>query len=165
MLNPFKSFFFLPLFLGTFCLSACKPSLLPLSSVSNTAENRAVMQLMDQYKNAIEHHSVAEVMALVAPDFYESSGTDHAKDDYGYSQLEQKLQKAFARVKNLTLRYHVQKIERKDDQVSVYYYFNEHILADFPVGEEWMAGNDVNRLVLRIKNKAQGGGYEILSGL
>jgi hypothetical protein len=165
MLNLFNSFFLL-LFLGSlFSLSACKPNLLPMSSVSNTAENRAVMQFMDKYKNAIEQHSVAEVMALVAPDFYESSGTDNAEDDYGYSQLQQKLEKAFARVKNLTLRYHVQQIARKDDQLFVYYYFNEHILADFPVGEEWMAGNDVNRLVLRVRSKAQGGGYEILSGL
>ncbi len=165
MLNLFKSFFLLLFFLGISSLSACKPRLLPMSSVSNTATNRAIMQFMDQYKNAIEQHSVAEVMTLVAPDFYESSGTDNTKDDYGYAQLQQKLEKAFARVKNLTLRYHVQQIERKDDQVLVYYYFNEHILADFPVGEEWMAGNDVNRLVLRVRSKAQGAGYEILSGL
>ncbi len=165
MLNSFKSFFLLMFFLGTFCLVACKPNLLPLSSVPNTPQNRAIMKFMEQYKNAVEHHSVAEVMTLVAPDFYESSGTDNAKDDYGYSQLEQKLRTVFSRVKNLTLRYHVQKIERKDDQVFIYYYFNEHILADFPVGEEWMAGNDVNRLILRTRDLAHGGGYEIVSGL
>lgn len=165
MLNLFKSFFLLLSFLGISSLSACKPSLLPMSSVSNSAGNRDVMQFMDRYKKAIEQHSVAEVMALIATDFYESSGTDNAKDDYGYAQLQQKLEKAFSHVKNLTLRYHVQQIERKNDQVLVYYYFNEHILANFPVGEEWMAGNDVNRLVLRVRSKSQGGGFEIISGL
>jgi len=139
--------------------------MLPLSSVPSTKANREVMQFMEQYKNAIEQHSVTAVMNLVAPDFYESAGTSNSKDDYGYSKLEEKLQKAFERIKNITLRYHVQKIEYNNNLVLVYYYFNEHVLAEFPVGEEWMAGSDVNRLVLRVKSPSQGGGYEILSGL
>ncbi|MDA0712920.1 MAG: hypothetical protein O2897_02920, partial [bacterium] len=146
-------------------LTSCKPVLLPMSSVMNSKQNIKVMDFMDKYKSAIEKCSVEDVMALVSPDFYESNREKNNPTGFGAAQLKVKLQKVFSHVKSVTLRYHVQKIDYSNDLVNVYYYFNEHVLADFPVGEEWMSGNDVNRLILREKRDVSGESYEILSGL
>lgn len=120
---------------------------------------------MDKYKSAIENCSVDDVMALVSPDFYESNNDKKNPKGFGSAQLKTKLEKVFSHVKSVSLRYHVQKIDYNKNLAIVYYYFNEHVLANFPVGEEWMSGNDVNRLVLREKRDDSGDSYEILSGL
>jgi hypothetical protein len=146
-------------------VSACKPRLLPNTSIKDTAENREVVKFMESYKAALELHSVPEVMKLVAHDYFDNGGTPEASDDIGYSQLEEKLQKTFAQVKSVSLRYFVQNIQRREDKIEVVYFFNEHMLVGLPVGEQWMAANDVNRMVLRAKGRRPVDGYEVVSGL
>lgn len=146
-------------------ISACKPRMLPNSGVPDTRENREILKFMDKYKAAIELHSVPEVMGLVAKDFFDHGGTPEASDDFGYGQLEEKLQKTFAQVKTVNLRFFVQNVQRRNDKIEVVYFFNEHMLVGLPSGEQWMAANDVNRLILRPKGRRPADGYEIVSGL
>lgn len=146
-------------------LSACKPSLIPNSSVPDTKENRVVTRFMEDYKNAIVSRSVPDIMLLVSPDYLETNGTTEASDDYNYVQLQNKLEKTYAHVKEITLRIHIQNITRKDDRIQVFYFYNQHSLVDLPTGEQWMAVNEVNRLVLKLKGKKASDGMEILSGL
>lgn len=146
-------------------LSACKPRLIPNSSVPDTKENRVVTTFMEDYKSAIINRSVPDIMLLVSPDYLETSGTSEPGDDYNYAQLQDKLEKTYAHIKEVTLRIHIQNITRKDDHIQVYYFYNQHSLVDLPTGEQWMALNDVNRLVLKLKGKKASDGMEILSGL
>lgn len=146
-------------------VASCKPRLIPNSSVPDTKENRAVIAFMEEYKNAIITRSIPDIMLLVSPDYLETNGTAEAADDYNYSQLQDKLQKTYAHVKEVTLRLHIQNIVRKDNQFLVFYFYNQHTLVELPSGEQWMALNDVNRLALKMKGKAVSDGFEILSGL
>ena len=146
-------------------LGACKPRLIPNSSVPDTKENRVVTAFMEDYKNAIVSRSVSDLMLLVSPDYLETNGTAEASDDYNYTQLQDKLEKTYAHVKEITLRLHIQNITRKDDHIEVFYFYNQHSLVDMPTGEQWMAVNEVNRLVLKLKGKRASDGLEILSGL
>lgn len=146
-------------------LGACKPRLIPNSSVPDTKENHAVAAFMEDYKSAIISRSVPDIMLLVSPDYLETSGTSEPGDDYNYTQLQDKLEKTYAHIKEVTLRIHIQNITRKDDHIQVYYFYNQHSLVDLPAGEQWMALNDVNRLVLKLKGKKASDGMEILSGL
>lgn len=164
-MNNFRLLLSCILLINTLSIVSCKSVLLPMSSVMNSKENIKVMNFMDKYKSAIENCSVDDVMALVSPDFYESNNDKKNPKGFGSAQLKTKLEKVFSHVKSVSLRYHVQKIDYNKNLAIVYYYFNEHVLANFPVGEEWMSGNDVNRLVLREKRDDSGDSYEILSGL
>lgn len=145
--------------------SACKPKLIPNTSVPDTKENLAVASFMESYKNAITSRSVADIMLLVSPDYLETNGTLEAHDDFNYSQLQEKLEKTYAHIKEVTLKFHIQKIVRKDGRINVYYFYNQHSLVTLPSGEQWMANNDVNRLVLKPKGKRLADGFEIVSGL
>jgi hypothetical protein len=145
--------------------SACKPRLIPNSSVPDTKENRIVTAFMEDYKNAIISRSVPDIMSLVSPDYLETNGTSDAYDDYNYSQLQDKLTKTYAHVKEVTLNIHIQNIVRKEDKIMVFYFYNQHSLVNVPTGEQWMALNDVNRLVLKLKGRTPSDGLEIISGL
>ncbi len=145
--------------------SACKPRLIPNTSVPDTKENHAVAKFMEDYRNAIISRSVPDIMLMVSPDYLETSGTIEAGDDYNYAQLQEKLEKTYAHVKEVTLRLHIQNITRKDDRIMVFYFYNQHSLVELPAGEQWMAVNDVNRLVLKLKGSKAWDGLEILSGL
>ncbi len=146
-------------------MSGCKPKLISNSSVKDTKDNRAVAAFMDTYRSAVVARSVPDIMNLVSPDFHETNGTPDASDDYSYDQLQQKLEKTFARVKEITLRIHIQNIYKKGDKIDVFYFYNQHSLVDLPAGEQWMAVNDVNRLVLKMKGSSIKDGFEIVSGL
>ena len=146
-------------------MSACKPRLLPNSSVPDTKENRAIAQFMEGYKTAIVNRSTLEIMTMVSPDYLETNGTLDPADDYNYAQLQKKLEEAYSHIKELTLRYHIQNIVRKENIFNVYYYYNQHSLITMPSGEQWMAVNEVNRLVLKMKGKSVSNGFEIVSGL
>ena len=163
--EAFSRLMFLSLAILLLSATGCKPKLLPNSNVRDTAENRAIMSFMEQYKAAIEHRSIAEVMALVSQDYFEDNATPEASDDYDYSKLEQNLQKTFEHMKESSMRYYVQNIEKKGDNLEVVYYFNQQALVTFPAGEQWMAANDVNRLVLKPKGPKPENGYEVLRGL
>lgn len=145
--------------------SACKPRLIPNSSVPDTKENRTVAAFMEDYKNAIVSRSVPDIMLLVSPDYLETSGTTDPADDYNYAQLQEKLDKTYSHVKEITLRLHIQNIARQEGKIMVFYFYNQHSLVELPAGEQWMALNDVNRLVLKMKGKKASDGLEIISGL
>ncbi|MES2503345.1 MAG: hypothetical protein V4534_00530 [Myxococcota bacterium] len=142
-------------------VAACKPKLIANTSVKDNRSNRAVIAFMEEYRNAIVSRSVPDIMNLVSPDYSESNGTADPNDDYNYAQLQEKLEKTYAHVKEVTIRMHVQNIFKKDGNVNVFYFYNQHSLIAMPAGEQWTAVNDVNRLVLRPKDKS----FEILSGL
>src|SRR3989338_1598200 len=127
--------------LSVVLLSACKPSLIPDSSVPDTRENRAVMSFMDSYKNAVTERSVGDIMLLVSPDYLETSGTPEPQDDFNYKQLQEKLQKTFAQIKEVSLRFYIQNITRKDNKIMVYYFFNQHVLVNLSSGEQWITSN------------------------
>lgn len=148
-----------------FVATGCTPKLIPNTSIRDTKENRAVTKFMDDYRNAIVSRSIPDIMALVSPDYLETSGTNEPADDYNYVQLQQKLEKTFSHVKEVNLHIHIQNVLNKDKKYNVFYFYNQHSLVDLPSGEQWMAVNDVNRLVLKPRSDTTEGGFEIMSGL
>jgi hypothetical protein len=153
------------LLLPLLALTACKPRLLPDTSVRDTKDNRAVIEFLKLYKKATESRSVQEVMALVADDYFENGTRFESNDKYGYSQLADKLTQAFEKTEAITLTFYVQNIQRKGRIFEVVYYFVERALIKYPSEARWMSANDVNRVVLRMKGSSVKDGFEIVSGL
>ena len=153
------------LLLPLLVFSACKPNLLPDTSVPDTKQNRAVIAFLDQYRQAFQQRSVADVMALVSADYFENGGTPQTDDDYDYSQLQTKLNNTFDKLESVVLSFHVQNIAKRDQYIDVVYYFVERALVKYPTESQWMSANDLNRVVLKLKGKNYKDGFEIMSGL
>lgn len=146
-------------------LTACKPRLLPNTSVPDTKENRAVTDFLNLYKKATESRSVQEVMALVADDYFENGTRFESNEKYGYTKLAEKLTQAFEKTEAISLNLFVQHVQRKDRNFEVVYYFVEKALIKYPSESRWMSANDVNRMVLRMKGNTLRDGFEIVAGL
>ncbi len=144
---------------------ACKPQLLPNTSIKDNSENRAIMAFIEEYRKAVESHRVENIMALVAPDYADKADRDAPPTILNTNDLKNKLEQSLGHVKEVTLSMHVQNVERDGDNFKVVYYYVEHALVTTPSGDQWMTASDVNRIVLHKKSRREGGGFEIRSGL
>ncbi len=146
--------------------AACAPALIPGTSVEDSEENRHVLEFLNKYRKAVIEKNVDGVVGLCAQDYFEDNGTAEQTDDYGLSQLKDKLARALGQTKEIQLEIIVQAIERdkaaEHGPVRVVYRYNQRALVSFPAGEKWITVSDVNRLVLR---DDAAGGFLITSGL
>ena len=139
--------------------------MVPNTNLQNTSENRALVDFMVQYRQAIENRSVEDVMVLVSEDYFEDNGNLDQSDDYGRDGLEAKLSKTFEHTKAIRLDLFVQNAAVDNGQILLDYRYRQRALMHLPVGDQWVSHGDVNRLVLRPKGEAPEDGFEILSGL
>lgn len=156
--------------IGTACLGAvgCKPALLPGTTVEDTADNRAVVDFMERYREAIERRSADDILALVAPDYFEDNATVEQADDYGVEGLRAHLVDDFQKTKQIQLELLVQNIEFDEGKVNVDYRYRQRALLTLPAGDKWVTHTDVNRIVLREDESARGdtlARFRIVSGL
>ena len=163
-----KNLFFLLSLLLT--LSACKPGLIPNTSVVDNDENMAITNFLVKYRQAMEDKSAEDVMALVAKDYnqaaLESPNNTNTALNYNYDTLEKNLEKFFSHAKKLSLSFHIQHVYNEVNLYEVVYFYNQQVLYNFKSGEEWVSTKDVNRMILRkIKDENSEDTFEILRGL
>ncbi|HOI10276.1 MAG TPA: nuclear transport factor 2 family protein [Myxococcota bacterium] len=78
------------LILVALALAACSPKYLPNTEVPDTNENRAIVDLVERYRVAVEERDVAALREMVSRGYFSNAGTtSDAEDDYGYDQVEQ----------------------------------------------------------------------------
>jgi ketosteroid isomerase-like protein len=146
----------------TLGLWACGPRLIPGTNIDDTEDNKAIMQVVADYKNAYERRDAAAVLKLVAPSFYETNGTADTSDDYDYKGLSQVLQKEFGQIQDNALNIDVRNISVKGDEAEVNYYYSERFqLADAGANGGFKGSSDVAQIKLHREN----GTWKIVSGI
>lgn len=145
--------------------SACKPDLIPGTSVEDTEENRKVLEFLTRYQAAMQNRSAEDVATLCAADYHEDNGNADPADDYNLDGLRGKLKEHFAKTKALTLEVYVQIVDRSEtDVVAVAYRYNTRALVGFPSGDKWLTATEVNKIKLRPVEDDEAG-FRIISGL
>lgn len=152
---------------GLLAAAGCKPTLLPNTTLEDTAENRAIADFVLKYKQAVEARSTEQVLSLVAEDYFEDMGTVDPTDDYGIERLEEQLQETFGHAKAIHLDLFLQHVAHDKDKglYAVDYRYNQRALLSFPAGDQWVTHTDVNRVVLRKRGESNDDGFVIVSGL
>jgi hypothetical protein len=153
--------------LALLAVVGCKPSLLPGTSIEDNHDNRAVVDFVSQYKDAVEARSAPRVLALVAEDYWEDNGTVDQGDDYGVEKLQSDLEEHFTHAKAIHLKMFVQHVivDENTGLWSVDYRYNQRALLTFDAGEKWITHTDVNRIVLRPRGDDPADGFLIVAGL
>lgn len=167
-MNTMRRHALLSLALGALLVTvACKPKLLPNTTLEDTAENRALVDVMLKYKQAVESRSAEQVLSLVAEDYFEDMGTVDPSDDYGIERLGEQLEETFGHAKAIHLDLFLQHVTRDKERGlwAVDYRFNQRALLSFPAGDQWVTHTDVNRVVLRQRGDSIDDGFLIVSGL
>lgn len=71
---------------------------IPGSRIPDTSINRAIIERLNAYRQAIERKDAAALLLMASKSYWEDSGTPSGSDDYGYDGLRnvltQRLQKA-----------------------------------------------------------------------
>ncbi len=69
--------------------------------------NRDIIQVVENYRMAVERKDAAALMLMASKDYWEDAGTPTGKDDYGYDHLREVLTGRFQNAEDVrySLRY------------------------------------------------------------
>jgi ketosteroid isomerase-like protein len=141
-------------------LTGCAARRIPGTDIEDTKDTHAILDVVEQYRSALEHRDAAKILQLVSEDFKDNAGTPLPADDLDYATLKQKLPERLARLDDVKVDLNVRKINVEGDVASVIYYFNTRYrvpkLSTKPVIE-----GDLQQMWL----KRVDGNWRIVSGL
>jgi ketosteroid isomerase-like protein len=140
---------------------ACSPRLIPGTEARDTAENRAVLEVITGYASALQHKDAAAILALVAPDYLDNSGTPDPSDDLDRAGLEKALPADLSRVDGLRVNIAVKTIEVRGEIAWADLFSDDSYRVTTPAGAVAKRSSSVHRMKLRKVN----GAWKILSGL
>jgi ketosteroid isomerase-like protein len=149
-----------PALLAAVALAGCVRNI-PDTDIPDTVENRAVLQVVDDYRKAFDRRDVPAVMALVSPEYFDDAGTSVKDDDVDYAHLAAVLADTFARTSQLRLELGVTAIDVKGDRATVDLFYDVRYRVTTPRREIPKRDSDVQRLILR----RDGQSWRIASGL
>ena len=152
-----------PLMVGLMLAVGCAhQSTLAGTTVTDTLDNRALLETIEQYRMRLIEKNVEGLLFLASDRYFEDSGTPTAEDDYGYDGLKYVLSKSLARLKSV--RYDVQyrsvRVDGGRAEVEVYLSGAFELIAES--GDRYRRVGDYHRFVLERTGKDK---WKFLSGM
>jgi ketosteroid isomerase-like protein len=140
----------------------CSPRRIPGTDIKETRETRAVFDVVQSYRQALEKRDAAAVLALVAPTYFDTAGTPDPGDDLDRSRLEASLAQDLSRAEGLKLDFTVRKIEVEGNEAFAELFFDSYYRVQTPGGTTIpRRDSDVHRVRLERLD----GSWKIVSGL
>lgn len=142
----------------------CQPKRIPGISIAlkDTPDHRAIVDLVEQYRRAVESKDIDALLALADERFYEDSGTPETEDDYNYQGLREHFEQHFEHLGEVQLNIILKDVEVSGDQADVDYRYVARYRMDLPSGEKWRVIDEVNRLEL--VRQGEGPDWKVKSG-
>lgn len=146
------------------CLAtlACSPKRIPGTTITESPDSRAVFDVVQAYRKAMEQRDAAAVLALVAPTYYDTAGTPTPADDLDRAGLEAALTKDLARTDGLRLELMVRKIDVNADLAEAEVFYDAYYRVQTPSGIA-VAKHDSD--IHRMKLQKVAGEWKIVAGL
>ncbi len=144
-------------------LMGCGSTMIPGTRVEDTPSNRAVFNVVEAYRMAIEERDMKRVRNLVSLRYYENaSSTDTNDDDYGYTELEGKVIPVLRdNIKKVQYRIKLRKISIHGNRATAEFEYYWKFQYSEGGRENWVARNDFNRLDF----VREDGVWKIIAGL
>jgi hypothetical protein len=134
---------------------------IPNTEIPDTPENRAIIQVVDEYRKAFDRRDVGGVLALVSRAYFDDAGTSDKADDVDYARLPKVLTDTFARLSQMRLELGVTGVSTRGDDASVDLFYDALYKIATPSAQVSKRDSDVQRLTL----KREGMAWKITSGL
>jgi hypothetical protein len=126
---------------------ACTPRYLQGTEIRDTPDTRAIANALEAYRQAMERRDPQAVLALVAPNYYDNSGTPDPEDDVDRAGLERRLED-LAQISGLRLQLTVRDIQVKVDTGEAEVFFDQYYRVATPNGSVARHDADVHRMTL-----------------
>lgn len=148
----------LPALLAALALAACSHRTIAGTNIDDTPQVRAVLDVLGQYKNAMEARDGAALLRLAAPGYFDATDVAHPVD---YETLRRTLAHQFDNVPSLKLDLTIKDVEIKGEVARVDYYAVLRYDVKTQIGEKWKPSSDDARM----RFARVGGEWKITSGL
>ncbi len=143
-------------------LVGCAHSTIGDTEIKDTKENREILQLVKEYRDALQSLDADAVLDLVSPVYYESNGNSSDDDDYDYRQLSNTLHENFSRTRRMRVDVRVDMIEVDENTAYADIFYEIRVQNDYPSGLKWETRADRTRLRFR---REEDGRWLLTAGL
>ncbi len=132
------------------CLAlACSPRRLPGTEINETPDTLAIADLIEAYRKAVEARDVPAILAMVAPNYYDTAGTPDPSDDVDRAGLERRLTQDFAALETIRLGITLRRIDVQGDSALAESFFDSWYRVKTPNGVVPRRDSDVHRMKLQ----------------
>lgn len=142
-------------------LVGCATTTIPNTRVEDTAENRDVLDFLEQYRLAVEARDVGKLLRLASQSYFDDMGTPTGTDDIDYEGLREGLTSIPEEV--LAARYQIsyRDVTYLDDRILVDVRYTAWFRVNTAEGPQWERRLEPHRLVLAREE----GAFRIVSGM
>lgn len=126
----------------------CGPAYVPGTEIPDTPENRAILDVVETYRAAVENRDVDALSALVSRQYFENAATTgDTKDDYGQKELLKKVLPILRdNVRSVVYKLQVTKITITGNEASAFVEYELTFQIQEAGQEAWATSKDKNRL-------------------
>ncbi|MBL8956449.1 MAG: DUF4440 domain-containing protein [Myxococcaceae bacterium] len=96
----------------------CTPKKIPGTELDDTDDTRAILDVMEKYRLALEKRDAQAIVSLADESFKDDGGSANPDDDYNYQDLFTKLPETLKKLGDVRLEFNVRKIELSEDTSS-----------------------------------------------
>ncbi|MFP2931833.1 nuclear transport factor 2 family protein [Pyxidicoccus sp. 3LG] len=155
MLNRFLALSVLSL------LAACAPKRIPGTDIVDNEDTRAILQIMENYRSAVEARDAAAIQALVSKDFREDAGTpSEPEDDLTAANLAPYLEGLFKQLQGPKVELDVRRVQVGENVAAAIYYWKASWRMP-SLNQRPQRDSELEQMVFRRED----GQWKILSGI
>src|SRR5713101_4849022 len=118
-------------------LAACTHRVIPGTQIPDEPENRAVLQVLVNYKQAMEARDADALLSLAAPGYFDKGDPNRPADPRDLAGLRKSVPKDFNGVRALKI---------DSDPAQVDYFAVMRYAVALPTGEKWFTESDDQRM-------------------
>jgi ketosteroid isomerase-like protein len=141
-------------------LAACHRTI-PDTDILDTPDTRAVIGVIERYREAAERRDAAAVLGLVSRKYFDDAGTSDPSDDLDYDQLAKAVVADYAKLPATRLDLRVKHVQVDGDRATATLFYEAHYRIATPKGEVAKQDEDASRMTFA----REGGTWKITSGL
>jgi hypothetical protein len=142
-------------------LVACSHNTIPGTNVRDEPQNRAVLQVLASYKQAMEARDANALLSLAAPGYFDKGDPTRPTDPHDLEGLRKSVPRDFSGVKALKLDIDVRDLKIDGDRAQVDFFGTMRYAVALPNGEKWFTESDDQRM----KFVKVDGDWKISSGM
>jgi hypothetical protein len=140
---------------------ACAPPRIPGTTIDDTKDTRAVIQVVQDYAGALQRKDAPAILDLVSPNYFDDGGTTDPTDDMDFGRLKETLPKDLAKLDTVRVDMVVRAVEVKGDEATVEIFSDDWYRVATPNGPVPRRDSDISRMRLVRAGQA----WKITSGL
>ena len=138
----------------------CAARRIPGTELEDSPDTRAILQVMEQYRSAMESRDANALVQLVSESFKDDGGTGTPEDDLDYATLRRSLPERLQKIDDVRLEISVRRVNVEKDTASVIYYYNARFRLP-RLTDKTMSEGDLKQMWF----KRVGSQWKILSGI